>query len=153
MGVLIFYADLPGMRVNENPVSTIPDEILVTSARPDIILISKNRLKLIELPVSHNSPESLSNARHRKSQKETYLQVLSDLEVKGIASQLHTIEIGSLGQWLPSSLKTLLVAAPSFTKTAAKKSMDEAAHRVTGASQVIFNARLGKIWVPSRPLL
>ena len=55
MGVLIFYADLPGIRVNENPASTIPDEILVTSARPDIVLIGKIRVKLIELTVFHNS--------------------------------------------------------------------------------------------------
>ena len=141
------YADLPGMRVNENPPSTIPDEILVTSFCLDIILIDKNRVKLIELTVSHNSLEHLSNARLCKSKKETYLQVLNDLEVKGITSQSHTIEIGSLGHWLPSSLKILLVAAPSFTKTAARKSMDEAARRVIRASQVIFNAQLEKICI------
>ena len=32
----ILYADLPGMKATENPVASIPEEILVTSARPDM---------------------------------------------------------------------------------------------------------------------
>ena len=57
------YANLPGMRAYENPVSTIPEEILVTSARPDIVLAGEDIVTHIELAITHNSFESLSNAR------------------------------------------------------------------------------------------
>ena len=35
------YADLPGMQASDNPLSTIPENILVTSARPDSVLVGK----------------------------------------------------------------------------------------------------------------
>ena len=117
----ILYADLPGMRASENPVATIPDDTLVTSARPDIVLLGEDEVTLIELTIPHNSLESLSNARDRKSQKDIYLHALSDLEAKGFVSNLYTIEIGSLGHWLPTSQRALLKAAPLLTKQLARK--------------------------------
>ena len=66
---------------------------------------------------------------------------------------IHTIEIGSLGHWLPTSQRALLKAAPLLAKQLARKTMDEAARKVVGASQVIFKARLEKVWTPSRTLL
>ena len=70
---------------------------MVTSAHPDIVLEEEDEVILIELTNPHNSMGSLSNARKCKSEKELYQQAISDLEVKGIASNLYTIEIGSLG--------------------------------------------------------
>ena len=95
-------ADLPGSRACENPVSTIPDWILVTSAWPDIVLIteSEKNIDLLELTIPHNSLESISNARTRKSTKENYQQPLSDLDSRDWSANLHTIEIGSLGHWV-----------------------------------------------------
>ena len=72
-------ADLPGSRACEHPVSAIPDRILVTSARPDIVLIteSEKKIDLLELTIPHNSLENISNARTRKSTKaENYQQAL-----------------------------------------------------------------------------
>ena len=48
-------------------------------------------------------------------------------EAKGLASHLHTIEIGSLGHWLLTSQCALLKAVPSLKKQTARKTMDEAA--------------------------
>ena len=141
------------MRASENPEATIPEDILVTSARPDIVLVGVDEVTLIELTIPHNSMESLYNARDRKSHKEIYLQALSDFEAKGLATQLYTVEIGSLGHWLPNSQRALMKAAPLLTKQTARKTMDEAACKVIGASQVIFKARLEKAWTPSRALL
>ena len=53
------YADLPGLRASDNPVSTIPESTLVTSARPDTVLIRADEISLIELTVPYNSLESL----------------------------------------------------------------------------------------------
>ena len=45
-----FYADLPGMRANENPTS-IPEVILVTLASPDIVLVEEGEVTLIEFTI------------------------------------------------------------------------------------------------------
>ena len=92
----VLYADLPGMRTSENPPATIPDNILITPARPDIVMVAQSDVTLIELTIPHNLLESISRARQRKSEKEVYQLVLSDLEAKGLTSNLYTIEIGSL---------------------------------------------------------
>ena len=42
--------------------------------------------------------ENISQARKRKLEKDTYQQVLSDLETKGLRPTLHTVETGSLGR-------------------------------------------------------
>ena len=102
------------MRANDNPISIIPENTLVTSARPYIVVVGEDKVTLIELTSPYNSMESLSNARKRKSEKELYQQVISDLEVKGIASNLYTIEIGSLGHWLHTSQMALLKGAPQI---------------------------------------
>ena len=70
------YADHPGRLASENPVSTIPENIIVTSAWPDIVLVRNSEVTLIELTILHNSMESISNARTRKSKKQLYQQAL-----------------------------------------------------------------------------
>ena len=46
---------------------------------------------------------------------------------------------------LESSQKALMKAVPSVMKQTVKKTMDDAACKVIGASQVIFKARLEKV--------
>ena len=79
-------ADLPNLRATDNPPSTIPSEILDTTARPDIVIIQQHEITLLELTVPFNSPEGLANAKHRKEGKENYQLVLSDLESRGSLS-------------------------------------------------------------------
>ena len=86
----VLYVDLPGKHASENPSSTVPVSILATSARPDMVLIRNMVITLIELIVPYDSRENLRNARARKSQKSSYLELLGDLETKGfLASLLH----------------------------------------------------------------
>ena len=146
----VLYADLPGMRTSENPPATIPDNILITPAHPDNVMVAQSDVTLIELTIPHNSLESISRARQRNSEKEAYQLVLSDLEAKGLTSNLYTIEIGSLGHWLPSSRTALLKFATGLTKKDATKLMDTAACKVIKASQVIFRARTYSTWSSSR---
>ena len=113
-----------------------------------MVLVRTDEITLIELTVPHNSLESLSRTRKHKSGKEVYLQALGDLEAKGL-----TLEIGSLGHWLPTSQRTLLEAVPSLTNKMPRKTMDEAACKIVGASKVIFKAQSEKVWMPSRVLL
>lgn len=60
----------------------------------------------------------------KSANRKRIIQVLSDLEVKDIVSNLYTIEIGLLGHWLHASQEALLQAAPLLTKLLARKIMD-----------------------------
>ena len=90
------YADLPEMRASENPQGTIPDNVIITSARPDIVIIEQGYVHLIELTIPHSSPDSMTKAKERKSEKQLYQQALSDMESKGLAAEPHTISIAWL---------------------------------------------------------
>ena len=149
----IMVCDFFRLLLEESAISTIPENILVTSARPDMVLVGEDEVTLIELTIPNNSMESISQARSRKSEKETNWQALGDLEVKGFVSNLYTIEMGSLRHWLYTSQRALLKAVPLLTKQMMRKIVDEAVRKVIGASQVIFMARTDKIWIPSRALL
>ena len=140
------FVDLPDLRANDNPPATIPLEILDTSARPDIVVISQREIVLLELTIPYNSPESIAKAKQRKESKENYQLVLSDLEAKGYNSCLLTVEIGALGHWLPHSRQNLLNAAPSLTKAIATAILDQAARKVISASHQIFRARTNVSW-------
>jgi len=52
------YVDLPGKRASEAPQATVPVSILVTSARPDMVLIRGLEIILIELTVPYDSRET-----------------------------------------------------------------------------------------------
>ena len=67
------------MRASNNPLTTIPESILVTSARPDIVLVEEDDITQVEL-IPHNSMKNISKARIRKFTKEIYQQALSDLD-------------------------------------------------------------------------
>ncbi len=110
------YVDLPGYQASDNPPSTIPSDILVTSARPDIVLVRPSEVILLKLTIPYNSPDALSNAKERKETKQNYQLVLSDLDARGLSSTLFTIEIGALGHWLPCSSSALRQCFPPAVK-------------------------------------
>ena len=140
------YANLPWLRATDNPQSTIPAEILDTSARPDMVIIRANEISFIELTVPYNSPDCLHNARLRKENKEIYQHALSDLETKGMIAEFVSIEIGALGYWLPHTRSSLRKKVPSLSKSAATHLLDSAAKAVVTASHTIFCARLNPSW-------
>ena len=52
------------MRASENPEATIPEDVLVTSARPDIVLVGVDEVTLIELRTSANENGILFHTTH-----------------------------------------------------------------------------------------
>ena len=146
-------ADLPGLRAEENPPSTIPSELLVTTARPDIVVIANQEVTLVELTIPFNSPESLINAKQRKEDKPNYQLALSDLDSRGFRSSLITVEIGSLGHWLPGTRTSSRQLLRNMSKSAVTCLLDQAAKAAIAGSQVIFNTRQFETWNASRPLL
>ena len=103
--------------------------------------------------VLSNAQESMLKAKTFKSQKENYQKVLSDFDARRVSAELYTIEIGSLGHWLPCSRKSLLQSFPTLKKSTASSILDRAGMRVVGASQTIFKSRNDPTWHSSRPLL
>ena len=73
------YADLPNLRASDSPPATIPSNISTTSSRPDLALIEDSTVSLLELTVPTNINDGLSAAKHRKFNKASYLQLISDL--------------------------------------------------------------------------
>ena len=52
--------------------STIPPEILPTSARPDIVIVSAGCISMVELPAPWNTEDSLASAKRHKSTQDNY---------------------------------------------------------------------------------
>ena len=65
----ILFANLPSCWVSENPMLTIPPEVLITSARPDMVYINNKKLVLIELTVPSNTIKNLEDVHKRKCTK------------------------------------------------------------------------------------
>ena len=72
---LFLYCDLDGWRASDNPPATIPPKLLVTSARPDIVIQNGSDILLLELTVPHNTRDSFIKAHERKIEKENYCRV------------------------------------------------------------------------------
>ena len=100
----VLYINIPGKGASESPSSIIPVSILATFARPDMVLIRNMIIMLLEFTVPYDSWENLRNARARKSQKCSYLELLGDLEAKGYSASLVTCEISSLDYSRPICL-------------------------------------------------
>ena len=91
------YCDLQSFRATDNPPSTIPLEILPTSARPDIVIVLAGCISIVELAAPWNSEDSLASAKRLKTTKDNYQLVLSDVVSRNIRAELITMEIGRLG--------------------------------------------------------
>ena len=96
--------DLDGLRASDSPPSTVPLDILVTSARPDIVIIDDRSVQIIELTIPANNATSLGNARARKQQKGNYVALVIDLQLRGYSVIFDTVEIGALGHYTSSSV-------------------------------------------------
>ena len=71
------HADLPGLRASDSPPTTLPLRILVTSARPDIVIIDGDIITLLELTIPINTTEGLQNARDCKLAKENCITLIA----------------------------------------------------------------------------
>ena len=136
------------------PQATVPHDLVITTARPDMVYINGNPVTLVELTIPANLPDHLRSAQSRKSQKPLYQTLLSDLDSLGIKASLITIEIGSLGNLLPNCRKVFLQSFSNlFDKPSARQLFDDAARTAISASHAIFLARKSDHWPSDKPLL
>lgn len=94
------YADLPGCDLNG---STLPPDILVTSFRPDITIISPERVIIVELTV----PFEMNAATQHQYKVGKYSPIADDIIRGGKDCSLLCLEIGSRGCVDTSSRQTL----------------------------------------------
>ena len=116
------YADLPGLMASESPPAAVPLHILVTSARPDIVIIEDVTITSLKLTIPINAKEGLHNAREWKLSKENYIALLGDLQSRGFIAQLEIMEVGSLGHFSSAcihSIHTILSHPPLCMQYAA----------------------------------
>ena len=76
---LIYQLILKSKGFSDSPPATVPLHVLVTSARPDIIIIEDVTITLLELTIPINTKRGLHNAREQKLSTSLFLWI-SNLE-------------------------------------------------------------------------
>ena len=108
---ITIYADIEGATVNGG---TIPPEIMVTTSRPDIVIIDRNtsptRVLLVELTVPFSRNIDAANARKRAR----YEFLESDITEAGYKCSNIPLEIGSRGYITSRNRETLLYLCHTF---------------------------------------
>ena len=141
-----------GLRAEENPCATVPLSLVITNARADMVYVNDNIYSGADW--TNHSLQFSWKLTVRKSSKENYQQLLSDIEETNRKASLVTIEIGSLGHSLPTCHKSLRKTLPNiFTSSDTCKLFDDAARIAISTSYAIFLARKNLHWPTNRPLL
>ena len=133
------------------PPATIPSNTLPTPYRPNLVLISGFSISLLELTVCSNTPDGFLNARQRKQSKQSYIELLGDLESAGYCVQYETLEIGSLGHYNRSAYQALRSLIPDLLNkaqcTELLKSRGVASIGLRGLEPPFCNFKLGPMTI------
>ena len=145
------YADLPGWRVTDNPPSTVPSWLTSTLLRPDLVIISNESERILELTVPQNSVEGLHKAKLRKSEK--YDHIIGDIQAShpNLRLKYHTLEMGTLGHYSRTTRDAVQVV--SHNNKLAQMILEKAAKTAITCTQNIFWARSNSTWDKDRALL
>ena len=145
------YGDIRLWRASDSPPATLPMNISTTRARPDVVLIDNSAVRLLELTVPTNTREALQAARIRKLNKPLYLQLISDLEERGLSVSFRSLEIGSLGHHESFAVKCL---ADTFdlSKKLSRYILSKLSKISIACSFHIFNSRNSLSWDSNKPL-
>ena len=96
-------ADIPGHDFNG---STIPPDILVTTSRPDLVLLNRSEKKISVLELTCSFERNIQAANARKTLR--YTQLKLDLEDAGYTCTLLPFEVGSRGYVTTSNRANLI---------------------------------------------
>ena len=115
---------IDGYRYSDSPPSTIPSSVTVTSLRPDLVLVDKDKKQIfiLELTVPTNTPLGLQNARERKQTKHVYLSLLNDIQANKWSVNYDTLEVGSLGHFTNDSISAAVYCLTNFISSLSPKS-------------------------------
>ena len=137
------YADIEGAKVNGG---TIPPEIMVTSSRPDIVIINRNTspssVLLVELTVPFSKNIEAANARKRAR----YEFLKSDITEAGFSCSNIPLEVCSRGQITSRNRETLLFLCHTFGIRKFQQVIRNCSKFPLLGSYAIYLARNGSDW-------
>ena len=146
--VIEVYADIKGHTVNGG---TIPQDIVVTSSRPDIVLVDRGNEEVILAELTCPFEPYIDNAHDRKSEKYSSLQ--SDIEANGLKCRLICFEVGSRGLITKDNKNRLSEILHFVNKKEKMKCHFQNISKMSIlASYAIYNARKDPEWL-APPLL
>ena len=135
------YADLDGHKVNGQ---TIPQDILVTSSRPDLVIVDSSTpvktVYLFELTCCFEQADNILSANQRKYNR--YSSLKTDIEDRGYACKNIPFEVGSRGHLtLENRSKLTIIHKLGKTKTSFKKFSQNISKTSLLCSYAIFLSR------------
>ena len=125
--------------------SFLPDDVVPTSERPDIVLVNRNKKEIIIGELTVPFEPNIDKARKRKVDK--YASLSSDIEEKGYKCTLICFEIGSRGlitKGNKQNISSLLRAPGQPVKI--KPHINSVSKLSIIASYIIYNARTEPTW-------
>ena len=96
------YSDLTGMMTG---CSTVPTDVLVTSQKPDLVVVNRIDKKLTLLELSVPFEQNIDSTHQYKIDR--YRNLISDIENNGFNVKYYAIEIGSRGHISAENLQRL----------------------------------------------
>ena len=141
------YVDLDGSKFSEN--STIPPQYIVTTERPDIVIIDKKTKEINIYELTCPFETNIDKAHAAKIDK--YNHFRSDIE--DFSVNVEAFEIGSRGYVTPDNRKRIKqLQKYCKTTTKIKKFIENLSAISVNCSYFIFLCRNDKSW-PNPPLL
>jgi hypothetical protein len=136
--------------ITVSPPTTVPTEVVITTARPDIVLLDSKSVTLLELTVPWNSAASLASAQLRKQNKPLYQLLASNLDTQGYAEDPHNLD------WMPGTFHQWCFCHPEDHRPPSsprqlRSTLMEAAKAAIAGSYYIFAARNSPMWQHTIP--
>ena len=125
--------------------STIPPDILLTTSRPDLVILNREDKKIFLLELTCSFESNVDSANITKTLK--YTQIKQDIEDKGYTCILLPFEIGSRG-YVSKRNKVALMTVFTATKmkTNAAKCITQLSKISLASSFSIFHAFIQPSW-------
>ena len=137
------YADIVGAKVNGG---TVPPEIIITSQRPNLVIINKNTTPstvfLVELTCPFTRNIRAANTRKRAR----YEFLAADIKEAGYTCMNIPFEIGSRGHVTLSNRNTLLQICHVTGVKKIQQVIRNCSKLVLLGSYIIYNARNSQDW-------
>ena len=137
------YIDIQGHKINGG---TLPPDIVVTSNRPDIVLVDRDNKEILLAELTCPFETNIDNANARKTDKYSPLQ--SDIASNGYKCRLICFEVGSRGLITKNNKKRLSEIIRFVKRGEKMKGHYQNLSKLSVlASYAIYNARKEPDWI------
>ena len=148
---MILYSDMPGFQAPHG--GTIPPHVLVTSLKPDIVIVSSVSQEVIVFELTCPWDSNITRSHNFKSEK--YAPLIADLSQCYVVS-FYPIEVSARGQITKdnrSRLKSFLLKSCTASRALSKSLIHVSSKAALLSSYSIFSARGEPSWENPSPLV